>query len=331
MAVLSFTLRKYVNELYGNELGTPIDSSNMRDKVVEIFNYWKKGNSSNKLSVRFGSKEEKELKDSLIEIFDMKRLSNVPELTSLKNVRWGIIEYCKQKSKLPLWCLKYSKSVIHNDFRSLIEQLTDLFQNDDLKEDAIKKILGNITQYRYELSRILLNRTAFEEGLKFFTHNIKDVTIKDEWWDELITYLHQQMQGEVGFWKENDVETAILRFSIKKNEKDEIKNVIVNPQSPTIEKGQTQSFYATVDTAGNATKDVVWTVEGGSASIIDSYGVLKIGLAETSTVVTVKLLQSLITQRLGRQVLQSYPEFQIRQCKKQKTELQMQVTLLQLF
>ena len=140
MAVLSFTLRKYVNELYGNELGTPIDSSNMRDKVVEIFNYWKKGNSSNKLSVRFGSKEEKELKDSLIEIFDMKRLSNVPELTSLKNVRWGIIEYCKQKSKLPLWCLKYSKSVIHNDFRSLIEQLTDLVQNDDLKEDAIKKI-----------------------------------------------------------------------------------------------------------------------------------------------------------------------------------------------
>jgi len=299
MAVLSFALRKYVNELYGDELGTPIDSSNMRDKVVEIFNYWKKGNGGNKLSVRFGSKEEKELKDLLIDIFDMKRLSNVPELTSLKNVRWGIIEYCKQKSKLPLWCLKYSKSGVHSDFRSLIEQLTDLIQKDDLKEDAIKKLLVSITQFRYDFSRILLNRTEFDEGFKIFIDNIKDVTIEDEWWGELNMYLDQQMQGEVGFWKENDVETAILRFSIKKNEKDEVKNVIVNPQSPTIEKGQTQSFYANVDTTGNATKDVIWTVEGGSASVIDNYGVLKIESSETSTILTVKATSKFDNKKIG--------------------------------
>ncbi len=299
MAVLSFVLRKYVNELNGVELGTPIDSSNMRDKVVEIFNYWQKGNGSNKLSVRFGSKEEKDLKDLLIGIFDMQRLSDVPELTSLKNVRWGVIGYCKQKSKLPLWCLKYSQSVTQEDFCYLIEQLVELVQKDELKEGAIKKILRTLEQYKYDLSRLLLNTSAFEEGFKTFVHNIKDVTIKDEWWEELITYLHQQMQSEVGFWKENDVETAILRFSIKKNEKDEVKNVVVNPQTPSVEKGQTYLFSATVETTGNAPKDVIWSVEGGSASDIDNFGVLKIESTETSTTLTVTATSKFDNTKLG--------------------------------
>ena len=140
MAILAFAMRKYINELNGVELGTPIDSNNMRDRVVEIFNYWKSGIGNNKLNVRFGSKEEKDLKDLLIDIFDMKQLSDVPELTSLKNVRWGIIGYCKQKSKLPLWCLKYSSAVTTYDFRSLIDQLVELVQKDELKEDIVKNI-----------------------------------------------------------------------------------------------------------------------------------------------------------------------------------------------
>jgi disulfide oxidoreductase YuzD len=96
------------------------------------------------------------------------------------------------------------------------------------------------------------------------------------------------MQGEIGFWKESDVETAILRFSIKKNEKDEIKSISINPTVASIEKGKTQSFYAIVEITGNAVKNVTWTVEGASASSIDSSGVLKIDAKETSTNLTVK-------------------------------------------
>ena len=300
MAVLAFAMRKHINELNGVDLGTPIDSNNMRDKIVAVFGSWTKGSSNSKLSVRFGSKEEKDLKDLLIGIFDMQRLSDVPELTSLKNVRWGVVAYCKQKSKLPLWCLKYSTSVATDDFRSLIDQLVELVQKDELKEDIVKKVLKALDrQQQFELSRILLNSVAFEEGFKIFVQNIKDVTIKDEWWDELKTYLSQQMQGEVGFWKESDVETAILRFSIKKNEKDEVKSITVSPNNTSIEKGKTQSFYANIEVTGNAVKDITWTVEGVTSSSIDNFGVLEIGANETSTNLTVKATSKFDTAKTG--------------------------------
>jgi hypothetical protein len=299
MAVLAFAMRKYINELNGVDLGTPIDSNNMRDKVVDVFSSWAKGSSNNKLSVRFGSKEEKDLKDLLIGIFDMKRLSDVPELTSLKNVRWGVVAYCKQKSKLPLWCLKYSMSVATDDFRSLIDQLVELIQKDEIKEDVVKKVLKAIEHHKFELSRVLLNTTAFEEGFNTFIQNIKDVTIKDEWRDELITYLNQQMQGEVGFWKESDVITAILRFSIKKNEKDEVKNITVSPDNTSAEKGKTQSFSANVEITGNATKDIIWTVEGGTASSIDNFGVLTTTVDETSSTLIVKATSKFDTSKTG--------------------------------
>jgi hypothetical protein len=223
----------------------------------------------------------------------------VPELTSLKNVRWGVVAYCKQKSKLPLWCLKYSQSVATDDFRSLIDQLVELIQKDELKDDVVKKVLWALRQHQFELSRILLNTTAFEEGFKTFVQNIKDVTIKYEWWDELKAYLNQQMQGEVGFWKESDIETAILRFSIKKNEKDEVKNIAVLPNNASIEKGTTQSFYASVEITGNATKDVTWSVENASASNIDNFGVLKIEATETSTDLTVKATSKFDNTKIG--------------------------------
>jgi hypothetical protein len=221
MAVLAFALRKYINELNGIDLGTPIDSNNMRDKVIEIFNYWQKGSGNNKLNVRFGSKEEKDLKDLLIGIFDMKQLSDVPELTSLKNVRWGIVAYCKQKSKLPLWCLKYSTSVTTNDFRSLIDQLVELIQKEELKEDVVKKVLKAIELHKFELSRILFKTAAFEEGFKSFIQNIESVTIENDWYDDLKEYLNQRMQGEIGFWKESDVESKVKDFYIHKTRKPE--------------------------------------------------------------------------------------------------------------
>jgi hypothetical protein len=299
MAVLAFAMRKYVNELNGVDLGTPIDANNMRDKIVDVFSGWAKGTSNNKLSVRFGSKEEKDLKDLLIGTFDMNRLADVPELTSLKNVRWGVVAYCKQKSRLPLWCLKHSTSVTTADFCSLIDQLVELIQKDELKEDVVKNVLRAIEKHKFELSRILLNTAAFEEGFKTFVHNIKDVTIKDEWWEELKTYLNQQMQGEIGFWKESDVETAILRFSIKKNEKDAVKNVAVMPNRTSVEKGKMQSFSANVEITGNAQKDVVWSVVGGTASSIDNFGVLKIDIIETSTNLTVRATSTFDNTKTG--------------------------------
>jgi hypothetical protein len=299
MAVLAFAMRKYVNELNGVDLGTPIDANNMRDKIVDVFSAWAKGISNGKLSVRFGSKEEKDLKDLLIGIFDMQRLRDIPDLTSLKNVRWGVVAYCKEKSKLPLWCLKYS-SVATDDFRSMIDQLVHLVQEqNELKETVVKSVLKAIEQHKFELSRVLMNTAAFEEGFKTFVGKIDGVTIKDEWYEELKEYLNQQITGEIGYWEERTVENAILRFSIKKNEKDEVKNVSVSPNSTSIEKGKSLSFYANVEVTGNATKEIAWTIENGTASTIDNFGSLKVDANETSTNLIVKATSKFDNLKFG--------------------------------
>ena len=160
----------------------------------------------------------------------MQRLSDVPELTSLKNVRWGVIGYCKQKSKLPLWCLKYSISVTTDDFRFLIDQLVELVQKDELKEDVVKKILRALELHKFELSRLLLNTAAFEEGFKIFVQS--KIEMEEEWRDELKEYLYHNLQGEIGFWKESDVENSVLRFHIAKTKKPEPPQPPI-PQPPT--------------------------------------------------------------------------------------------------
>ncbi|MDR3328378.1 MAG: hypothetical protein LBT04_09805 [Prevotellaceae bacterium] len=307
MAVLAFALRKCVNELNGVDLGTPIDSNNMRDKVVDVFNYWQNGKNENKLRVRFGSKEEKDLKDLLIGIFDMQRLSDVPELTSLKNVRWGIIGYCKQKSKLPLWCLKYATSIASTDFRSLIDQLVELIQKDELKDDVVKRVLKAIEQQKFELQRVLLNSAAFEEGFKAFVQNIKDVSVKDDWWNELKDYLNHNLQGEIGFWKESEVENAVLRFHIGKTQINEVKNIAVSPYTANIKKGEAQIFNANVEVTGNASKEITWSVENGNSSNINSLGVLAISTKETASRLTIKAISKFDTSKFGTATVNIIP------------------------
>jgi hypothetical protein len=217
VALLAFALRKYQNELYNAEVGVPITPDNLRDKVVDLFKHWEGAKNENKLRVRFGSKEEKDLKEDLIKIFD---LQNVPEvdLTSFDGVRWGIRAYCK---KYPLWSLKYSDSS-SDILNKAIDLIVDITQKGDITAEQIKKVNKIIHEQKFDLQKLLLNPTAFESGFKKFINEI-DATIADNnWWDDLRNNL-LQMPSEIGFWKETDVENRVLRFVNEKNK----------PQQPT--------------------------------------------------------------------------------------------------
>lgn len=215
VAILAYSLRKYLNELYHTEVGVPITADNLRDKVVDLFSYWQNGRNENKLRVRFGSREEKELKDLLIQIFDLSVVPEVPELTSIKNVRWGIAYFSKNIAKHPLWCLKYSNNA-NNVICNLIDQLVELVHEEETQPEQIKKTLKSIKDSQFELQKLLLNKTAFEEGFKNYIDKIESVTIKDYWWEELDEFLLKRMQREVGWWKESDVASKVKDFYIKK-------------------------------------------------------------------------------------------------------------------
>jgi len=215
VAILAFTLRKYQNELYNAEVGVPVTADNLRDKVVDIFNFWQGGRNESKLKVRFGSKEEKVLKETLIFIFDLQNVPEVPDLTSIKNVRWGIAYYCKNKSKYPLWSLKYLNDS-QESTNELINQIVDLVHKEETQPDQIKKVLKSIQDYSFELQRLLINKSGFKEGFKNYIGKIESVNIENDWWYELTEYLSQRMPNEIGWWKESDVESKVKDYYIQK-------------------------------------------------------------------------------------------------------------------
>jgi hypothetical protein len=236
MAVLAFVLRKYVNELTDNSV--PIDNTNMRDKVEEIIKYWEKGGNDSKLRVRFGSEEERKLKDLLIKVFNMETLKDAPELTSLVNVRWGVVAYCTQKAKLPLWCLKYSKSVTKPDLHKLIDNLSSLIKDDSIKAELVKSTLHLINFYSFDL-KDAINTQNFEEGFKYFIKDESAIDIQDDWWTELRDFLNQTLQ-ESGRWQDVEVLQSANRFYKEKTKKPDLQPEPV-PQPATTSTPQTAS------------------------------------------------------------------------------------------
>ena len=215
IALLSYSLRRYQNDFFGTNAGETISSDVIRDIVVDLFEYWEGKSNGNKLTLRFGSKEEKELKDVLIEIFDLTKLPGVPELTSIKNVKWGIQEYCTNRVKYPLWSLKYIPNA-KQELNKLIDELVDIIHKQDTNIDVIKKLLASIKHNRVDLQILLVSKNAFEEGFSEFVNKTDNVKMEISWWKELSEYFKEKLPPEIGFWKEDDVKDKIKDFYIQK-------------------------------------------------------------------------------------------------------------------
>ena len=80
-------------------------------------------------------------------------------------------------------------------------------------------------------ARIILNEEKYEEFIK----NIKEVELRDEWWDELEEEL-SHLQSEIAFRREEDVKSCVMSFYINK-----IKKTTVQPQNYSIIDEQSSS------------------------------------------------------------------------------------------
>ncbi len=145
----------------------------------------------------------------------MRNVPEVGELSSIKNVRWGIAYYCKHKSKYPLWCLKYIENALEG-VNKLIDQIVNVVHKEDAQTEQIKQLLKSIKEYQHDLQRLLLSKDTFEKGFRTFVNGIESVTIENDWWNELSKYLSERMGEEIGWWKEADVESKVKDFYIKK-------------------------------------------------------------------------------------------------------------------
>lgn len=217
-AAISYALRQYKAELFQTTISQPISDEALCNMITELFKMWKEGKSepSNKMLLRFGSKEESDLTKLLYDTFDLGKTIKVKpeEVKSLDNAKWYIQEFCKTFAKQPLWTLLYVPG-LSEDEKNAITSLIAIFAQETPSIDKIKSIYRDIKINHVELCIRLTNAANYEKGFVNFVDCIEGIKIEKAWWNEMLEKL-SQLPSEIAFRKESDVEKAIYQFYIRK-------------------------------------------------------------------------------------------------------------------
>lgn len=221
--MLSYALRKHKEDLFNPSTSQPVGDEKLNDMIEILLKMWDNGinESSNKLLLRFGSVEERNLTSKLGEIFNLSNVKGVSisDLKSLNYAKWSISEFCKQIAKYPLWSLLYCDKIKEKEPCSdAIKDLISLFNQDSYSLDRIKTLLQEIDENSVDLYILLTNTSNFKEGFENFINGIHEVEIKPEWKEELEEELNH-LQSEVAFRREEDVKGCVMSFYINKIKK----------------------------------------------------------------------------------------------------------------
>ena len=252
LAALGFLMRPYVGKLYEAGKGKPIEKEMMRDKIVALFNYWKTGKDGNKLEVRLGTQEEKEIVQKLAHIFG---LANIE---SLNDVRWRIREWIKD-AQYPLWVFTRSAHAtppIITAITNIIE-LIESAEN-EISYNSIKNLLESVKAVETDLRMFIFKQHEAHDLFLGWLRTIEHVEIPDENIQEVIAYIRQNMPEEVGVasWKEGNVREKVKDWYIKQTKTqtpEPIPNVPVsspstvlspNPAPPVTQVKETSSCEA---------------------------------------------------------------------------------------
>ncbi|MBW1973451.1 MAG: hypothetical protein JRI44_11560, partial [Deltaproteobacteria bacterium] len=210
MATLAFVMKRYIGKLYEANSGRPIDAGMMKEKILNLFNYWQAGRDGQYLDVRFGTEEENQLVKLLKYIFNLK------EVEGITDVKWAIRKWINEKG-FPLWSLKYLK--LTEGVKNLIKELIFLTRSIDekLKHEWIIDTLNRLKYNKNEL-KIHLNPIKLKEGFEEFIKS-KKIHFSDNDFDKIIEHLKNHMPSEISLWEENDVEIKLKDWIIEGEEK----------------------------------------------------------------------------------------------------------------
>lgn len=218
-AALSFAIRKHKADLLVPGVSQPISDDKLSDMLVEIFKAWTKDgkvDSPNKFLLRFGSPEEKELMELVIELFDLHKVPglNAQNFKSLENAKWGVWEFCKKKSMQPLWTLLHAPN-ISQEQKNAIKDLIYIFEQESPSVDKIKSVNKKLKLERVSLNIILTNIANYQDGFRAFVNSIEEAPIKPEWWKDMLDVIGA-LPEEIAFHQETTVRQKIVAFYIKK-------------------------------------------------------------------------------------------------------------------
>ena len=219
-AILGYALRKHKEDLFNPSTSQPVGDEKLNDMIEILLKMWDNGTSetSNKLLLRFGSIEERNLTSILGEVFNLSVVKGVSmsDLKSLTYAKWCITEFCKQIAQYPLWSLLYCNKIKEKEIcKKAINDLINLFNQESYQLPKIKELLKEIKNDQIDLYVLLTNPDNYKEGFTHFINDIQGVDLKEEWWGELEEEL-SHLQSEIAFRREEDVKSCVMGFYISK-------------------------------------------------------------------------------------------------------------------
>jgi hypothetical protein len=214
IAALSFLMRKYVEQLFEAGSGIQVTRERMRDKIIDIFNYWETGKSKEKLNVRCGSEDEKKLIRLFSDIFDLS------DVKSLNDTKWKIKDWVKEQNT-PLWLFKYKDSSQQEKIEKIFDQIFDFTMSNDTEIDSnrLGEIINEIDGFELDIKNHIKDVTTQKEALwieifkKWLEPSLtKNGDLID--YSDVMKYLKQHLQEDMGSWDENDVKDKVKDWYI---------------------------------------------------------------------------------------------------------------------
>jgi len=210
MACLGFLMRNYVGKLYEARTGIPLEREVMRDRVVDIFDYWEeKRDNSLGLDVRFGTEEEEQLISCLSEIFQLDK-----QARSLNEIRWEIRKWLKEVGT-PIWLYKYVENANPTTREALeaIERLVHAVDS-ELDEKKIKTAFRAVDEAKYDLAFRIKNSKPHDLFTRFL-QSIEGADISPNDVSDVLRYIRHTLPEEVSSWTEDQVREKVKDWKIE--------------------------------------------------------------------------------------------------------------------
>lgn len=207
--LLAYALRPYVDKVFDTN-GKPINAQRMLEIIDLTFKIWDGDvKHYNKVELKFETKEEGSIAKGLISMFQLGKLKDYKDVSSLTDARWALRNgFCPQVG-FPLWAIKYCDKLQTLSCKDKISKLTDdiitIYTEVGTKNPALMVETDSlITEVKYEYMSLLNyeEENNFEIGFRHYLLTDSIVNLQESDYDAALKYIRQHMESVVGLWTE---------------------------------------------------------------------------------------------------------------------------------
>lgn len=207
--LLAYALRPYVDKVFDTN-GKPINAQRMLEIIDLTFKIWDGDvKHYNKVELKFETKEEGSIAKGLISMFQLGKLKDYKDVSSLTDARWALRNgFCPQVG-FPLWAIKYCDKLQALSCKDKISKLTDdiitIYTEVGTKNPALMVETDSlITEVKFEYMSLLNyeEENNFEIGFRHYLLTDSIVNLQESDYDAALKYIRQHMESVVGLWTE---------------------------------------------------------------------------------------------------------------------------------